>query len=272
MFELDALHSFVTIADAGTVAGAAQRLHISASPLSRKLSALEAQVGLQLFEREKQRLRLTREGALFLEEARQLLQQAARLEAFARAGATRELAVGFVPAALHAGWVAALVRRHRGAGLRLEQGRSAELLEALGEGRLDVAFTHRGAPDFEVVRSVVRPFRLALPASHRLAQGRLALEALDGAPFIGLPRHAFPEAHARMLAACAEAGFMPRQVQDCVDPLVALRLVEAGVGFAFLQEQLCAVAPRTVRFRQLPKAFGWRMELFELHRRRAVQS
>lgn len=267
MLALDSLESFVAIAETGSVARAAERLHISASPLSRKLLALEAQTGLQLFAREKQRLRLTRGGAAFLVEARRLLAQAARLEAFAKAGAAPSLSVGFVPAALHAGWVGALARRHRGVHLELEQGRSSALLAGLRAGAFDVVFTHARAEDVEVVRAAVHPFLLALPADHALARGRLELRGLDGVAFIGLPAHTFPEPHARMMAACANAGFAPRQVQACVDPLVALRLVEVGVGFAFVQEHLRPVAPPGVRFRRMPRSFDWNLELYELRRR-----
>ena len=52
----------------GHAIGNAERLHISQSPLSRQIAQLEEKLGLTLFERSQQRIRLTVDGRTFLEE------------------------------------------------------------------------------------------------------------------------------------------------------------------------------------------------------------
>ena len=84
MLDLRQLRYFVAVAEDEHVGRAAERLHISQSPLSRQIAQLEERLELQLFERSQQRIRLTADGRTFLAEARALLTHANRLESLAR--------------------------------------------------------------------------------------------------------------------------------------------------------------------------------------------
>lgn len=70
---LDQLAAVVTIAEEGTVVRAARRLHISQPPLTRKLAALEDELGVRLFDRTPRGMTLTPEGAAFVGEATAIL-------------------------------------------------------------------------------------------------------------------------------------------------------------------------------------------------------
>ncbi len=59
---LDKLHAFITIADTGSLQGAAKPLHISQPALSLKLKTLEEAVEYQLFTRSKKGVELTQAG------------------------------------------------------------------------------------------------------------------------------------------------------------------------------------------------------------------
>lgn len=82
---LDQLHAVVTIADAGTLVRAARRLHISQPPLTRKVRALEDELGVVLFERGARGMRPTPAGLALLERARGILAEVERAAEEARA-------------------------------------------------------------------------------------------------------------------------------------------------------------------------------------------
>lgn len=67
------LRTFVAIADAGSLAGAAVSLGLQPNAVSRRLSALEERLGRRLMNRTTRRLSLTDEGARFRERCRRVL-------------------------------------------------------------------------------------------------------------------------------------------------------------------------------------------------------
>jgi DNA-binding transcriptional LysR family regulator len=74
MKQLQGLLSFIEVADAGTLAGAARRLGVTPAAVSKNLARLEEQLGVRLVQRSTRTSRLTAEGARFLERARSALQ------------------------------------------------------------------------------------------------------------------------------------------------------------------------------------------------------
>lgn len=70
------LHAFATIVDVGGLAKAATRLHLSQPALSRQIQALEADLGVALFDRIGRRVQLTSQGEDLLLRSRRLLAEA----------------------------------------------------------------------------------------------------------------------------------------------------------------------------------------------------
>ena len=98
---MNQLAAFVAVAEAGTISGAAERLHVSPSALSAAVTELERALQTQLLHRRKAKgVSLSPAGEVVLPRARHLLYQASELEADARGderGVTGVVRLGCYP-------------------------------------------------------------------------------------------------------------------------------------------------------------------------------
>src|ERR1700690_4048365 len=147
MLDFELLRAFVAVADHGGFNGAAERLNLTQSTISQQIKRLELETKRPLFRRTTRSVALTDDGEMLLGDARRLLQleEAARLRLSAprlagtvRLGVVEEVAGGTLPPAL--GRFAAI---HPGVKLEVQIGVSADLIEQLNAGRLDVVFAKR---------------------------------------------------------------------------------------------------------------------------------
>ncbi len=136
------LRSFVAVVDGGSLASASRRVGRSESALSLQMSRLEDVVGQPLFERDGRALKLNQAGAVLLFHSRAILGRidAARAE-LAQPGAP-PVRIGivqdFVDPVLRP--TLAEVRAHAPfASVTILIGSTVELLQALGEDRIDTA-------------------------------------------------------------------------------------------------------------------------------------
>src|SRR4029450_5796096 len=86
MDRFQALTAFAKVVEAGSLAGAAERLGVSVSSISRQVSDLEAHLDARLLNRTTRRLSLTEAGRAFHERSGQLLADLEEAETFAGAG------------------------------------------------------------------------------------------------------------------------------------------------------------------------------------------
>jgi DNA-binding transcriptional LysR family regulator len=262
MIDIRQLRYFVVVAEEEHVGRAAERLHISQSPLSRQIAQLEERLGLTLFERSQQRIRLTRDGQTFLAETRALLTHANRLESLGkRLGRGEEggLCIGYIENAMHAGVLPNALRVLRGdrpnVHVALYNLSSAEQLEGLRQRSLDIALVSEPPtdddPDLLGFQVLDDPMLLALPEHHPLAQqASLTPQDLADQEWIGVqPRQ---DAGDQFVSACIRAGFTPDVRMQATEPFTALGLVASGLGIAMIQKGLSHNAPPGVVLRELP--------------------
>jgi DNA-binding transcriptional LysR family regulator len=74
MDHLQSLRVFVKVADIGTFTGAAENLDLSNAVTTRLVAALEERLGIRLFQRTTRRVSLTETGHIFLDRARQIVE------------------------------------------------------------------------------------------------------------------------------------------------------------------------------------------------------
>ncbi|MEV2211487.1 LysR substrate-binding domain-containing protein [Streptomyces sp. NPDC050997] len=264
MLDLRQLRYFVAVAEAEHVGRAAERLHISQSPLSRQISQLEKSLGLTLFERGRQRIRLTSDGQIFLTEARALLRHASRLENLGRRlgrGEEGGLCIGYVADAMHTGTLPTALRtlREQRPGIHValyDQG-PAEQFEGLRQRSLDIALVRtpppEDDPDLDAAPLLKDPLLLVLPEKNPLAQrAELTPDALDSEPWIAVRDAQDPAWRDRFVASCVASGFTPDIRLEAADPLTALGLVASGLGLALIQKSMVRGTGDGVAVRELP--------------------
>ena len=141
---LDDLLALVEFAQAGSIAGAADRLYRTPSAITRQLQRLEAALGAELLDRSVKPPRLNSLGSRVLEQARDLLQRTNALKSLAsrdaephgllRIGLAHPLADGTLIEPIQA-----LTEKYPKVRLLLLSERTSELFNRLLAGELDVA-------------------------------------------------------------------------------------------------------------------------------------
>ena len=142
---LDQLRSFVEVAQTGHFTRAAEQLHLAQPSLSRQISTLERELGVELFHRVRGNVALTSAGERLLPLARRMLADAdtARNEMAELAGLRRgRIRLGATPTlctSLVAEVIAEFHERYPGVDIEILERGSRTLLSALMEGALDLA-------------------------------------------------------------------------------------------------------------------------------------
>ncbi len=142
---LDQLRQFVATADSGSFSSAARSLGKAQSAVSTAISLLEADLGLEIFDRSRRNAQLTDAGHLLLLEARELLRQAEALDNRARslnAGSEARLALALDEALPYAA-ISTLLRemstRFPDLELTVLNGTATEVADYVNEERAHIA-------------------------------------------------------------------------------------------------------------------------------------
>jgi DNA-binding transcriptional LysR family regulator len=182
--ELRLLRAFVAVAQERSFVGAARRLHLTESPVSRQVARLERLVGLELLDRTAAGVEPSPAGALLLPHAEAVLRAAESLAETARAHRAIGAAVhvGVAPGPLPVVLSEILGGAGQGVATALaievegDRAEPRELLDRLSEGAIDVALIDQPpgvlmeAPDGVAVEPLLSSdWVLLLSATHRLA-------------------------------------------------------------------------------------------------------
>ncbi|MDP4086966.1 MAG: LysR family transcriptional regulator, partial [Bacillota bacterium] len=242
--ELRQLKYFIEVAKQEHISLAAENLHIAQSAVSRQIGNLEAELGVQLFQREGRNIKLTHIGRLFAEQAVISLNAIANAKQLVDEYVDPErgmIRIGF-PSSLASNTLPNIIksfkREHPDVRYHLRQGGYNYLIEGINNREIDLAFIGP-VPGFDSnVHSDIlftENFVALLPASHPLAgEENLSLSQLNMDKFV-----LFPEGFIlRKIVedACLQAGFRPYIPCEGEDLDAIKGLVSAGIGITLLPE------------------------------------
>jgi DNA-binding transcriptional LysR family regulator len=268
--ELRHLRYFVVLAEELHFGRAARRLHITQPPLSVNLRQLEGSVGAKLLERGSHGVKLTPAGEAFRRSALRVLAETSAAVRQARdvgSGVTSRVRVGFVGSMTFRGLperLTAFRAAHPRVQVELIELNSAEQLDAIARGAIDLGFVHssRVPPELRKKLFMTEPFVCCLPAGHPAARARrLDAERLRDDPLVLFSRGASPDYYERVLALCAELGLDPMVRHEVRHWLSVVSLVGKGMGIALVPRSLANAGIAGVRFRDLPET-SIRSEVF----------
>lgn len=273
--ELRQLRYLVTVAEEANFTRAAERLHVAQPGVSAQVRQLERELGHELLDRSGRTVRLTEVGAAVLPYARAALSavEGARRAVDELSGLVLgDIAVGMIPSC---GWVdvpdllARFHAEHPGVRISLVESTSADLVDGLQNGRLDLAFLALGVetpPGVAMCTAGAEPAALAVRADDPLYGRRtIPLEALRDRPLVAMPRGS--GLRSILEETCAATGFTPWIVCEASDPQLLLRFVDRGLGAAVVTASMVARGPAGLRAVTITKprmpgrvGLAWRAE------------
>ncbi len=269
-FDLRDLELFAAVADAGSIARAAERSHTVASAVSKRISDLESSFGAALLVRGAKGVELTAAGHALLARARVLLHQAAQLDdemrrhasgerGYVRVFANISAIVEFLPGAL-----ASFAAQHPDIHVQLEEHVSADIAAAVADNSADFGIVSELPLIDGLCTTPFRSDELVLVSQPQQAlAGRTFIAFAEAAdqPLIGL--HASSSLHRLMTRAAADANVVLNWRMHLTSFDAVCAMVAAGLGIAVVPRAATTPYIRSLNLSSTPLSDAWaRRQLF----------
>lgn len=239
--DLVTLRVVIAVAESGSISAGSERLQLAVAAASARISALEATLGLRIFERSPRGVELTPAGRMLVQRGSELLGQADQLLWDLRdwgaglAGHVRMLANASALLQLLPARLEAFMRTHPRIHVDVEERMSPEIPVALLEGRADIGVVDVAMPTrgLNFLPFFQDDLVLVVSAGHPLAgEQELRLPRFMSENFVVL---AGPNAVSTRLFNAAAALGQPLKIRTQMRSFdAACRMVAAGVGVAVL--------------------------------------
>lgn len=230
---------------------AAEACFISQPALSLQVQQLETLLGMRLFERDRRRVLLTPAGEQLLPHLRaallavDALVEAAREQGDPLAGTLRLGVIPTVAPYVLPGVVAPLRKRYPKLRLLLREDTTANLVERVQDGRLDLGLLALEAElgSLATLALYSDPFVLVAPASHPLAERKLARsqDLAEEDVLLLEDGHCF---RAQALSLCQRAGAHELDDFRATSLNTLVRMVASGTGLTLLPAMAVATEVR----------------------------
>lgn len=247
------LRAFVTVGKLQSFAAAAKALHLSQPALSRRITSLEALLGVRLLDRTTRSVALTAVGERFVADISQMFEQLDRsvisLHDVARLQAG-DVTVGCIFSVVHhflLEVIGTFRAQHPRVMVRLVEESGDEVLASVKSGQADFAISYTGMhdPDVEFTPLLEEPFVLACRPGHPLARRRTLRWAELGEHPYALVSH---DSRIRFLIDQALEGIgpLPRPACEVRHVSTLIGIVETGLAVAVVPQLALPNAPAPV--------------------------
>lgn len=256
--DLISLQHALLVAEQTSFRRAASALGIHVSAVSRRVRALEDELGVSLFERHAGGVRATMAGRSFLDRTRLALAEldhAVKIAGGAGRGEEGCLRIGIF-SSIASMFIRELLvdyaERHPLVGIDVAEGAPRDHIRMVRAGRLDVAFV-TGVPDEPPCDSEQfwsEQVFVVLPRGHALgAEAAIPWEALRTEHFIVSREEPGPEIHDYVIRRLADLGHHPSVTRYVVGRENLMHLVGLGFGLSLTSEATIATVYPDVLFR-----------------------
>lgn len=238
--DLRQINNFISIAEAGSISRAAERLHVAQPALSKQLQNLENELGTTLVKRSTRQFMLTEAGARFLYRAKQIIELVETTEKEIKdyeAGIRGTLRIGTLASAasmLLPNRIAAFSKKNPDVEFVIHDCHTHEVIELLNHGLVDIGII-RSPYEVNAYHSIMLPEEPMMVISReepfwKPSQKEITVADLKDRPLIMHNRYGnvFKEI-------CNENGFEAKLLNQVDDTRTLLLCAKTGMGFALVQ-------------------------------------
>jgi len=240
---------------------AAKTCHVTQPALSAQIAQLEELLGIPLFERDRRRVLVTREGAAIIARARGILTQvdelieaagvlARPLSGTLRLGVIPTVAPYVLPRA-----VSRLRRAHPDLRLLLREDQTGELVRRLRDGQLDLLLLALEADlgEVDTLPLFEDPFLVAVPSDHPLAKRKRVRERdlIDESVLLLEDGHCLRD---QVLEVCARARATELGDFRASSLTTLTQMAAGGIGITLLPEMAASRERSTRNLKLVPFA------------------
>ena len=252
------LECFVAVAEELHFRKASERLGLSQSALSERISALEHELGARLLFRTTRQVSLTQAGSEFVQDAKKILTDIEKSISNVRHTAESDLhniRVSGVDEAISMLLPKALLlfkqtdpKVHVQV---LEISSSEQHSQELISHRTDVAFVRNSCDDEFITSELLhrQPIVVVVAKTNPLStSASLSTDDIAKQPIVGYPKHARPILHEVLWNSFRQIGTQPNIVCELIDKSTILQFVAQGLGIALAPDWVRNIAPPGVAF------------------------
>jgi len=232
---------FLSIVEKGSFSSAADYHYVSQSTLSKKIIALEEELGITLFDRSKRNVKLSEAGESYLVHARKLNEtyksMVDDLKEFKFEG--ESLTIGTIPVVTEygiTGLIAGFRQHYPHIIISMQELDGMNILPALEDHRFDIAFTRQNYLDHDKYDSylVINDiFKVIVSKNNPLAsRSSISIKELSNQNFIVFDQ--VTGLHRVIIDECSKVGFEPTIFYSSHQKMSVFSLVEANIGIALM--------------------------------------